>query len=225
MHAVNRTEPSRITRIRNRYLFGDRKWMHENGSWELHPDDYIAVISALQQEFNSICAYCERKCDRRSNQVDHFRPRERASSRSLDWCNLVYSCKECNTQKANNWPTFGLVNPNCMPNRIPAQDFFAYSIDTGRIRVADWLLKDHRHYKERSMARDTIKYLNLNSEKKFAVDKYSPINLPRLRVDALHEFDRKLMGSNNREELWDCLLMRKEPFSSFIIAHYMTPNR
>jgi len=48
------------------------------------------------------CQYCGRACDRQDLNLDHVLPRDRGGPTS--WENIVCSCIECNTQKANRTP-------------------------------------------------------------------------------------------------------------------------
>ena len=83
---------------------------------ECRKAEYSAFISDLQSRFNSLCAYCERRCERppsgkkperdQDNTVDHFRPRSRFPDRTFEWENLVYACYRCNTKaKGNKFPS------------------------------------------------------------------------------------------------------------------------
>ena len=81
---------------------------------ECRKAEYSAFISDLQSRFNSLCAYCERRCERppsgkkperdQDNTVDHFRPRSRFLDRTFEWENLVYACYRCNQAKGNKFP-------------------------------------------------------------------------------------------------------------------------
>jgi 5-methylcytosine-specific restriction endonuclease McrA len=48
------------------------------------------------------CQYCGRVCDRQDLNLDHVIPRDRGGPTT--WENIVCSCIECNTQKANSTP-------------------------------------------------------------------------------------------------------------------------
>jgi 5-methylcytosine-specific restriction endonuclease McrA len=48
------------------------------------------------------CQYCGRVCDRRDLNLDHVIPRDRGGPTT--WENIVCSCVECNTRKANRTP-------------------------------------------------------------------------------------------------------------------------
>jgi 5-methylcytosine-specific restriction endonuclease McrA len=48
------------------------------------------------------CQYCGRTCDRHDLNLDHVIPRDRGGPTS--WENIVCSCVECNTRKANRTP-------------------------------------------------------------------------------------------------------------------------
>ncbi len=48
------------------------------------------------------CQYCGRTCDRKDLNLDHVIPRDRGGPTT--WENIVCSCIECNTLKANRTP-------------------------------------------------------------------------------------------------------------------------
>jgi len=48
------------------------------------------------------CQYCGKTCDRKDLNLDHVIPRDRGGPTS--WENIVCSCIECNTRKANRTP-------------------------------------------------------------------------------------------------------------------------
>ncbi|HOX03753.1 MAG TPA: HNH endonuclease [Candidatus Paceibacterota bacterium] len=51
---------------------------------------------------HNTCQYCGRICDRTDLNLDHVIPRDRGGPTS--WENIVCSCIECNTRKANRTP-------------------------------------------------------------------------------------------------------------------------
>ncbi len=51
---------------------------------------------------HNTCQYCGQQCDRNDLNLDHVIPRDRGGPTS--WENIVCSCIECNTRKANHTP-------------------------------------------------------------------------------------------------------------------------
>lgn len=77
-----------------------------------------SLISFLQTQFHSKCAYCESKLNKDQGVVDRFRPHNGVRDKkeyypdlywwlTFEWDNLVYSCKDCNQYKANYFPVSG----------------------------------------------------------------------------------------------------------------------
>ena len=72
------------------------------------PDGYTAYESYrpwLRDEFTFRCVYCLKRetwgqvtCE---FELDHFEPQSIAPSRKLDYFNLVYACRRCNSVKLN----------------------------------------------------------------------------------------------------------------------------
>ena len=101
-----------------------RPYQQTNSTWSAlaggqttqSKNDYDALRKSLLEEFNGLCAYCERQVRRRRGEpgpIDHFRPRNPdtgsqashfGADLTFDWRNLVYSCSVCQTRKANKWP-------------------------------------------------------------------------------------------------------------------------
>lgn len=73
---------------------------------------YAKFIEAFKKPFNSLCGYCESRCEQpldtparnHDHTVDHFRPISRFSDRKFEWENLVYACHRCNQAKGNKFP-------------------------------------------------------------------------------------------------------------------------
>ena len=163
--------------------------------------------------------------------VDHFRPRSRSQFQNLwlDWPNLIYSCRLCNQNKGNKWPGIGdtydeisnrilstedsryvhaseYINPTEFVGQRPAQQFFDFDIDTGKIVPSDQLT-----HEEWSLARRTIWDLDLNS------NYLCNLRLERLawfieRLDTINEFEGKL-------DVMLRLMLPRMPFSRFIRAY------
>ncbi len=161
--------------------------------------------------------------------IDHFRPRSRFQGLWLSWLNLIYVCRECNQNKGNKWPGIGdshdelsdkllssedsryisvseYVSPNESVGHHPAQHFFDFDVDNGKIIPSEQL-----NHHEWSVARRTIWDLDLNS------NYLRNLRLERLtwlieQLDTISEFEGKL----------DVLLrfmLPKMPFSTFVRAY------
>lgn len=93
-----------------------KKWVDGKRVWEPEGKEYSDFIIHLQGRFESICAYCERRCERppsgkkperdQDNTVDHFKPKscDRFPELTHSWENLVYACYRCNQAKGNKFP-------------------------------------------------------------------------------------------------------------------------
>lgn len=73
--------------------------------------DYTLYRPLLRQDFHYRCAYClthEYHLGSEANvAIDHHRPRNGAFARpdlEHSYANLYWSCRECNENKADNWP-------------------------------------------------------------------------------------------------------------------------
>ena len=70
---------------------------------------YESYKPFLREDFQYRCAYCQHH-ERvfallRSMTIDHFRPKILFPNLRVEYTNLYYCCGECNTFKADNWPT------------------------------------------------------------------------------------------------------------------------
>ena len=142
-------------------------------NWALHKDD-------LMVDFNNHCGYCD-SYDGFSHtyfEVDHFVPKNLIRSNAwpislVEYSNLVYSCKFCNNNKLDNWPSNsstvyhrynkGFIDP-CNINF----DTHFYRTRSGEIRwktkLGKWMYSEAFKFDERI---DGIKLLwNLNRIRK-----------------------------------------------------------
>ncbi len=72
------------------------------------------------------CQYCGRGFDRKDLNLDHVIPRDRGGSTS--WENIVCSCVECNTRKANRTPQEAGMHLIRKPKRPKWQPFVQINI-------------------------------------------------------------------------------------------------
>lgn len=61
----------------------------------------------LQEDFEYICGYCgkDSRLFKEDYQIDHFIPKSIHKDGKGDYYNLVYSCRKCNRNKWDKWPT------------------------------------------------------------------------------------------------------------------------
>lgn len=61
----------------------------------------------LQEDFQYICGYCgkDSRLFKEDYQIDHFIPKSIHKDGKGDYYNLVYSCRQCNRNKWDKWPT------------------------------------------------------------------------------------------------------------------------
>ena len=70
--------------------------------------DDARVKNALQQLSHCKCAYCESAINaRRSEHVEHFKPKSLFPSLAYVWDNYFLSCDGCNGTKLDKWPEQG----------------------------------------------------------------------------------------------------------------------
>lgn len=88
------------------------------------------LVAVLRTLFHEKCAYCENIIAR---DVEHFYPKSLYPKRMFKWANLLWACKNCNTDKLASFPLRRgkpvLLDP-CREGEDPA-DFFTWQQDTG----------------------------------------------------------------------------------------------
>jgi len=83
----------------------------KEGKWTEHKPD-------LQEDFNFHCGYCGSYDGYRHTwfEVDHFIPKSLfiplGNISTVEYTNLVYSCKFCNNNKLSKWPSNDVRIPN-----------------------------------------------------------------------------------------------------------------
>ena len=113
-----------------------KKWVNGERVWEPKGKEYSDFIKDLQCRFGSLCAYCERKCERpekeepkrdHDNTVDHFKPKApyRFPELMHSWENLVYACHRCNQAKDDKFPGGSSDSPlSYLDLSTKARDFY-----------------------------------------------------------------------------------------------------
>lgn len=196
------------------------------------------ISPALEAEFAYLCAYCEQSCHG-TGQIEHFRPRTKFPDLWLNWLNLLYACRRCNSgKKGNLWPKEGdavnrrygkvigfapvtvYVDPNLVLGLRPAEEFFAFYLaggNGGQITANSAILLS-----ERLVAHRTIEDLDLN-------DDYGEVDkrLPELRTDELDDLLNEVQEQygdpfddiDTTQLMLDVARQSGQPFSSFIVAY------
>ena len=235
MRSVRRSpEPDFFAQIRAQYANYD----------QLDQDSRWCIRDALVQEFGTICAYCEQRCQsptpaKKSNQaeIEHFRPRDKFPDLWLDWMNLVLACRRCNQNKGNRWPGYQdereeltdrhlfrrdsrytpvseYVNPNSATSRRLTGEFFGFNVETGEITPAKQLDRE-----EWSRAYRTIWDIELNDA---GVGRNDPNHLCNRRLYwryLLTEALRTIEDFDAQVQMMLEFMTPGKPFSSFISAY------
>ena len=138
---------------------------------------------------NEICWYCERQCHDETEvgslapTVDHFRPRSRFPELVYSWSNWIFSCRRCNQEKGNKWPSGGFVDPCAAEIEDWPENNFDYDLLTGDL-IPRTGLPDNTRRK----IWDTIDDLGLN---KFDVKIH--------RMEVVQHFLNGVLGRPNDE--------------------------
>lgn len=141
-------------------------------NWGIHKDD-------LRIDFNKNCGYCDSFDGFRNTyfEVDHFIPkvffRPLGNISVTSYSNLVYSCKFCNNNKSDHWPTKSekIFNDGNTGFEDPATNLYDthfYRTKDGGImwqsNVGKWMFSEAFHFDKRQ---NSIKVLwNLNRLRK-----------------------------------------------------------
>ena len=138
------------------------------GKWSEHKPD-------LQEDFNFHCGYCGSYDGYRHTwfEVDHFIPKLLFNTinkiSTVDYNNLVYSCKFCNNNKLSQWPTNDVTISNknnegfVDPCNKEYDDHF-YRTEKGGImwktELGKWMWKSAFKFDERDYAIKILWELN-----------------------------------------------------------------
>ena len=233
MHSVRRSpEPAFFAELRAAHT----QWDDLDGS------DRRRIRGALVQDFGPICAYCEQPCQPPTasggspnwETIDHFRPRHLFPDQQLDWLNLMYACRRCNTNKGGSWPGYDdtlidqfldaedsrytpvseYANPNAVEGQRPASEFFGFNVETGEMSPAGAL-----DPVEWSMARRTIRDIDLNDSN---LGENDSNHLWSQRKDHLDQILQKLddlEGFDEKVRMMSEFMLPDKPFSGFISAY------
>ena len=206
--------------------------------------DQRRIRDALASDFGTVCAYCEQPCEpptfggeaRNSETVDHFRPRSRFMSLSLNWPNLIYACQRCNQRKDNKWPGYDdtitnqmlsamsgrytvpseYVNPNASDGVRTAREFFNFDMDSCEV-VPAVVLNDS----EWSAARRTIWDVDLNDTMFTSNDPRHLVNQRRYQRYLLIEGLNSLNDVRQQIGMIRAFTEPNQPYSSFIYSYVM----
>lgn len=155
-----------------------------------HKNNYRDYEKDLRIDFQDTCGYCGKivKISKSDFEIDHFVPKSLAKSKINDYSNLVYSCKQCNRKKSNQWPT---------------QDInISHNEKEGFI---DPVLEEYDEHLERTVNGDIIGKTELGNYmvKAFAFDKRPMREIWQL-VELSNERDRLLKADSNNPEVCRC---------------------
>lgn len=148
-------------------------------NWALHKDD-------LQVDFNNSCAYCGSYDGYKHTyfEVDHFIPKDfiiknKLSISLVEYSNLVYSCKFCNNNKLDKWPsqsqTVSHLNDKGFIDPCDAEyNNHLYRTSEGAILwksdLGEWMAKEAFHFDIREKG---IKILFELNQRRILIDKYA----------------------------------------------------
>ena len=236
MHSVERSPgPDFLAQLRSAHT----QW------YDLQGDERRRIRDALVRDFGTICAYCERPCQRGTatheepgeETIDHFRPRNCFPDLWLDWLNLVYACRRCNQAKGSSWPGFDdtlvnqmlaaedsryvsvseYVNPSAVDGQRLAGEFFEFDGETGEMLPSSQLDEEV----EWSMARRTIRDVDLNDSGLGENDESHLWNLRRRQRALIIERIDGLEDFDAKLNIMLEFMLPDKPFSSFIRAYVM----
>ena len=236
MHSVQRSpEPGFLARLRS----ANTRWQ------DLGVEDRRGIRDALKEDFQAICAYCERPCESPDSTgaladaetIDHFRPRNHFPALRFDWMNLVYACQRCNKKKDDSWPGYDdesteerlaseyprylpvteYVSPNAIAGQRTSEEFFNFDFLTGEIVPAGRL-----NPLEWSMALRTIHDIDLNDED---IEEFDPDHLLNRRLtqrDLLFMKLNELGDFKVQAQIMRDFTRADRPYSTFVAAYVIS---
>ena len=127
---------------------------------------HISLSSALYECQEHYCAYCERIiASRKDGQIEHLERRSSNPSRTFDWSNMFFSCRNSDScgkykdeqDRNHNFKRVFNINDVIDPSLEDPQDFFEYT-PTGDIAPLQTATPANKH-----RAQETIRIFNLAS--------------------------------------------------------------
>jgi len=79
------------------------------------------------------CQYCGKKLDRNQLNIDHVIPRDLGGP--MSWTNLVCSCKQCNSRKANQTPKMAGMTLIRKPKKPKWHPYLGYNLSRMKSRL------------------------------------------------------------------------------------------
>jgi hypothetical protein len=167
------------------------------GNWTKHKPD-------LRHDFNQHCGYCGSYDGFRHTwfEVDHFIPKsffeQIGNITNVDYLNLVYSCKYCNNNKSNKWPSnsetiYNINNEGFVEVCSTDYDDHLYRTDSGSIMwktaLGKWMATKAFKFDERE--RSIIVLWNLNELRKI-------INMLILELENYNVGEKMHIEINNK---------------------------
>lgn len=150
------------------------------GKWSKHKKD-------LQEDFNHHCGYCGSYDGFRHTwyEVDHFIPKSffipLKKISTVDYSNLVYSCKFCNNKKLSKWPSKSITvfhknNEGFIDPCDSDYENHIYRTSKGSIMwktdLGEWMVKKAFKFDERDYS---IRLLWQINETRKLIDKFAEV--------------------------------------------------
>lgn len=132
-------------------------------------DGYSVLKQFLLKEQQSLCCYCMSKIDEHSMVVEHYKPKDKYGDYTLDYSNLLASCKgqtgihrHCDNKKENT-ELQKIPNPSNHKANIRINQIIDYSY-SGEVKIKDALDKNLSQVEKCAFLKDINDVLNLNNE-------------------------------------------------------------
>lgn len=175
-------------------------------------------INYLTPRFNHKCGYCERACDDargnpKSPTLDHFKPKSRFPALTYVWKNWIFSCKECNEIKSDQWPDGGFVDPCADDVMERPEEYFDFDCE-----YMELIPKSGLDNERKRRAQQTIASLDLNGENKSRSQDQLASDLYAARELQVNIFRQVVLATDEsvRQDLIDQLTAPDQEFAGII---------
>jgi len=89
------------------------------------------IAACLSVTFHGKCAYCEQES---AKDVEHYFPKSTYPKRMFRWENFLWACKNCDTEKLDEFPVDGRGNAVLLhPGRDEPFDYFCWDFLSGKM--------------------------------------------------------------------------------------------